>query len=62
MNPLDATIIRLGCYIGQLEAQVQELHGQLLEKTKELDAKMQESAARGELLRRSEEGELGQNP
>ena len=37
MNPLDATIVRLGVYIGQLEAQVQEIHRQLVEKTKELD-------------------------
>lgn len=37
MNPLDATIIRLGIYIGQLEAQVGELHSQLLAKTKECE-------------------------
>jgi hypothetical protein len=38
MNQLDATIIRFGVYIGQLELQVQELHKQLVEKTKELEA------------------------
>jgi hypothetical protein len=37
MNLLDGTLVRLGVYIGQLEAQVSELHRQLLEKTKELD-------------------------
>lgn len=37
MNPLDATIIRLGIYIGQLEQQVQELHKQLVEATQVAD-------------------------
>lgn len=37
MNPLDATIIRLGIYIGQLEQQVQELHKQLVDKTRDFD-------------------------
>lgn len=46
MNPLDATIIRLGIYIGQLEQQVQELHKQLVDKTKELEeAKLWETHA-----------------
>ena len=49
MNLLDATIVRLGIYIGQLENQVQELHRQLLEKTKEFDEyrKTQESPDKG---------------
>ena len=37
MNPLDCTIVRLGAYIAQLEAQNTELHRQLVEKTKEFD-------------------------
>jgi hypothetical protein len=37
LNPVDAIIVRLGAYIAQLEAQVQELHRQLFDKSSELE-------------------------
>lgn len=47
MNPLEVMVIRLGIYIGQLEQQVQDLHKQLVEKEKLLEAWETSQPAKG---------------